>query len=638
MSRKPVLLLSFLLTIQMGYGQSALIDSLESVLAVTPDGRPRVDIYYQLYRQYLYQDPAQAEAYVQAGFELSKEIGYERGVVLAYDKWGGLAMVNSDYPTAIDYFHRADSLLQGMDWPREQAVIYGNFAAIYKDLGVYDSASVWNQRFLEVARAMDNQNFVAFGQTLQGDIYYTKGQNELAAMQYMEALRMYEATGEQSRLADAHRLLAAAQTAVGSYGDSERNLAKAIAIYEATEDRFYLTQSLRDLGYTLFQQGKYEEANTHYLRALDLSRAIEDAWGVAQARQNLGELAVRNEQYERAEQSYRWALANYQDIGNPFEIGLAHVDLAELYLQTGEIDAALAENRQAEEYLREVDAYSSIQLVYKNYHDIYTALEQPVAALAAFREYTTLKDSLLTVEKQVRIDELQLIYEVEKKDQEIALLGKDLKLEALRRQSLGGGLVALALVASAIIFALWQRRRKERQVQAERHRRQAAELEKNELARAQLERELAAQVLQLVRKNELLAQVQQEVAQLSQKGNGEIDSGFRKLERSIQHNLTSDEDWAQFLATFEQVHPVFLQQLRHRATRLSPAEQKLSCLLRMNLSSKEIATLLNISDEGVKKGRYRLRKKLNLDSDVNLQEYLLSLPGHQSDRLIEQSN
>jgi|GEM_PF-2858250 len=631
MSRKPTFLLSFLLLIQVSYGQPEVIDSLKASLNAAPEDRQKVDLYYQLYRQYLYQSPSRAGEYIQAGFTLSEKIGYQRGIVLAYDKWGGLAMVNSDYPTAIDYFHRADSLLQDMDWPREQAVIYGNFAAIYKDLGVYDSASVWNQRFLEVAREMGNQNFVAFGQSLQGDIYYTKGQNELAAMKYMEALRIYEATGEQSRLADAHRLLAAAQTAVGSFRDSERNLAKAITIYEAANDRFYLAQALRDLGYTFFRQGKYEDANKHYLRALELSRSIEDAWGIAQARQNLGELAVRNKQYERAEQSYRWALENYQGIGNPFEIGLAHVDLAELYLQTGDINAALAENRQAEEYLREVDAYSSIQLVYKNYHDIYTALEQPAAALAAYREYTAIKDSLLTVEKQVRIDELQLIYEVEKKDQEIALLGKDLKLEALRRQLLGGGLVALLLVAASIIFALWQRRRKEQQVQAERHRRQVAELEKKELARAQLERELATQVLQLVRKNELLAQVQQEVAELSKRDKGQPDVDLRKLERSIQHNLDSDEDWQQFLITFERVHPAFLQQLRRRATRLSPAEQKLACLLRMNLSSKEIATLLNISGEGVKKGRYRLRKKLDLKREISLQEFLINLPGGRSD-------
>ncbi|MEM6380497.1 MAG: LuxR C-terminal-related transcriptional regulator, partial [Bacteroidota bacterium] len=121
----------------------------------------------------------------------------------------------------------------------------------------------------------------------------------------------------------------------------------------------------------------------------------------------------------------------------------------------------------------------------------------------------------------------------------------------------------------------------------------------------------------------LLAQVQKEVKELAPNESANR-SDFNRLNRTIQSNLQSDDDWKQFLSTFEKVHPDFLKQLRQTAQALSPAEQRLACLFRMNLSSKEIATLLNISDEGVKKARYRLRKKLNLSSDVNLQEYLIN--------------
>jgi tetratricopeptide (TPR) repeat protein len=558
---------------------------------------------------------------------LSQKLGYERGIVLAYDKWGDLAAVNSDFYLAFKYYLLADSMLQNMDWPREQAVIYGNLAANYKDLGVFDSATIWNQRFLDIAHELENQDFIAFGLNLQGDIYYNKGQNELAAWNYMEALRIYESTGNQSRLADAHRLLAAAQTAAGSYADAERNLDRAISIYTSIDDLVYLSQSYRDRGNTFFLQGRYPEAEENNRRAAEISEKIEDSWGIGQAHQNLGDIAVVRESYEQAEQYYLDAMERFQNIGSPFEIGLLYTDLAELYLKWGDPARALSENRKAEENLEGLDAYSSLQYLYKNYYEIYAGQEKPQAALEAYQNYVTIKDSLLTVDKQVRIDELQLIYEVEKKDRAIELLSKDLKLDTLRLQLFGVGLVSLALIAGLIIFNLVQRRRKERRIQEERHKRQAAELEKKELARAQLERELAAQVLQLVRKNEMLARVQKEVVQLSKKVEGEPQSDFRRLERSIQTNLQSDEDWKQFLSTFEQVHPAFLQKLRRRATKLSPAEQKLACLLRMNLSSKEIATLLNISDEGVKKGRYRLRKKLDLDSDIGLQEFLLNLPG-----------
>jgi DNA-binding CsgD family transcriptional regulator len=249
---------------------------------------------------------------------------------------------------------------------------------------------------------------------------------------------------------------------------------------------------------------------------------------------------------------------------------------------------------------------------------------QPALALLEYEKYKMISDSLFTVDKATRMEELQLLYDVEKKDQQIVLLNKDITLRKLRGQLLTLGIVAVILLGGLIILMQISRRRKEKKLAAERYRRQQVELEKQQLEKQQLERELAAQVLQLCRKNELLANVQQEVEDISRPG-GAATQSLNRLNRTIERSLNSDEDWAQFLSTFEKVHPHFLNHLQNQVGKLSPAEQRLACLLRMNLSSKEIATLLNISAQGVKKARYRLRKKLNLDSDLNLQTYLLNL-------------
>jgi len=70
------------------------------------------------------------------------------------------------------------------------------------------------------------------------------------------------------------------------------------------------------------------------------------------------------------------------------------------------------------------------------------------------------------------------------------------------------------------------------------------------------------------------------------------------------------------------VHPDFLKRIQEKNETLSPGEQRLACLLKMNLFTKQMATILCISNEGVKKARYRLRKKLGLNSEVNLSEFL----------------
>jgi DNA-binding CsgD family transcriptional regulator len=220
--------------------------------------------------------------------------------------------------------------------------------------------------------------------------------------------------------------------------------------------------------------------------------------------------------------------------------------------------------------------------------------------------------------------------DLEKKDQEIAFLNQGLLLEKLEQRQLTIGLLALGTIATMIIYLLWWRRRKERLLAQERDRRQKAELAASRIEQEKLERELAAQVLQLCRKNEVLSNVHQEMERLRAEKDSGNRADLRRIQRTIQSDIQSDEDWKQFLSSFEQVHPRYLDALNRAYGPLSPTETRLACLLRMNLSSKEIATLLNISDAGVKKARYRLRKKLQLSGDTPLQSFLADISKHET--------
>jgi len=611
----------------LGYSQNAAstqADSLLSLLNVLEPSREKCEVYYRLYGVYLYQDTEQAEAYLDEGFAVAKKIQDRRSLILAYDKYGGLAMVRSDYPEAIRQFTLADSLLQYEDWPREQTLIYGNFAAIYKDLTQFDKALEWNQRFIESATAINNQGFLAFGYSLTGDVFHTKGQNELAALNYLKALRIYEEINDPVRLADAFRLLGATQTAFLSFEDAQRNLEKAIKIYEDLNDQFYLAQSYRDLGYNHFLQDQFKAAEAYYQKALFIAETTDDSFGVAEAKTNLGEIAIQQKDYSRARTVFDETLRDYEDIGSPLQIGETYRSIGDANFYETNYAVALKNYRQALETLDPLEVPIAMQAVYQGFYRSYKALGEPELALQAYEKFTTISDSLFTVDKATRMEELQLLYDVDKKDQQIVLLNKDITLRRLRGQLLTLGILAVLFLGVLIVIMQLSRRKKEKKIAAERYRRQQLELEKQQLEKEQLERELAAQVLQLCRKNEILVNVQQEVEDLSRPGGAQAQ-GLNRLNRTITRSLNSDEDWIQFLSTFEKVHPEFLNHLQASAGKLSPAEQRLACLLRMNLSSKEIATLLNISSQGVKKARYRLRKKLNLDSDINLQSYLLSL-------------
>lgn len=135
---------------------------------------------------------------------------------------------------------------------------------------------------------------------------------------------------------------------------------------------------------------------------------------------------------------------------------------------------------------------------------------------------------------------------------------------------------------------------------------------------------LAASTMNLVVKNEFMETIKEELEEVKRKGKSmETKQALEKIVREIETTLRLQEDWEQFEYHFDQVHGDFLNRLREHFHDLTPNEQKLCALLRLNLSTKEISNLMSISLRGVEIARYRLRKKLGLDQGQNLSKFIL---------------
>lgn len=132
-------------------------------------------------------------------------------------------------------------------------------------------------------------------------------------------------------------------------------------------------------------------------------------------------------------------------------------------------------------------------------------------------------------------------------------------------------------------------------------------------------RELSNAALGLIRKNEILLKIKDEL--LASKGE---TRALDRLSRLIDSHVESDHDWEIFEASFNQVHDDFFKRLMSDFPDLTPGDLRLAAYLKMNLASKEIAPLLNISVRGVENKRYRLRKKIGLPEDANLTEFMMN--------------
>lgn len=138
--------------------------------------------------------------------------------------------------------------------------------------------------------------------------------------------------------------------------------------------------------------------------------------------------------------------------------------------------------------------------------------------------------------------------------------------------------------------------------------------------------ELASSAMHLVKKGELIAKIKSELNQLAKRvDNTMAQTELKKMIKTLSEDEQIDQEWDHFAKHFDKVHSDFVVVLKNKHPEISPGELKLCAYLRMNLSSKEIAQLLNISVRGVEISRYRLRKKLNLNAGENLFDYLIQL-------------
>lgn len=206
-------------------------------------------------------------------------------------------------------------------------------------------------------------------------------------------------------------------------------------------------------------------------------------------------------------------------------------------------------------------------------------------------------------------------------------------------------LIFYALLALASFFIIREQQRKEHQKRQFQIKRKLLEQQKAAIAREvevneqklikiknqQLEKELATKNRELanaatniVYKNEMLNNLHEQLKALKDgEGNQLGEEELRKIGKLIEDAHNDDRDWDVFEKSFNESHGNFFKKLKADYPTLVPNDLKLCAYLRLNMSSKEIASLLNITTRGVEIRRYRLRKKLNLPTDKNLSEFLL---------------
>lgn len=565
------LIVSFFLFVQIGLAQNqAVIDSIEKVLLQTTDVELRVELLLRLSDEYLTSAPDKAKAYAENALLLAEKNGLLKEKVSSLIDLARISQTKTDLKNSINYAIQAKELASIKGFKKEYAEATLLIANSFTQLNDFTKSSNLCFEALELYEKIGDAKGTCDALNGIGIIYFEQKQYDKALEYFKRSLTIAE------KLNDLRGISRGLNNTSNVYGLDKNNVHKSIkALEEAIEINLRTGQKL---------------------------------WlGINYS--NLASYYAQIDKYDSAFQYVFKSIETYKELNNLLDLARSYHQLSEYYLvmeNTKEFlfYAMLADSIGEAKGLKGVQFTTANTL--QNYYSQAGDFEK--AYFYKTRQYN-LKDSIDTETSLTRLAQLELLYDLEKKEQEM-------KIQTQRKDFI----IALSIVSlvALVIFSillLFRYRIKVRYSNLEQQKL------KNELEYKN--KEMTANVMALMKKNEMLTDITTRLIDIEAKADREeTKSSIRKVAIDIE-NSTQEKIWEEFELRFKQVHSAFYNKLNLRFPDLSPNEQRLCAFLKLNLTTKEISSITGQNARAIEMARFRLRKKLGISTqEINLVTFI----------------
>ena len=297
-----------------------------------------------------------------------------------------------------------------------------------------EKALALSQEAEDLSRRISDKPGLAMAFTSSGITYAQQGAWVRALNYFLKSVQLKEELQDQQGMA---ALLSNIGIIHGKLNDEERALRYhllAAKSFQENSDRKGLAYSYNNIGVIYLDQNKYDAALQQFLKSLELKKELNDTQGLASTYVNIGITLTRQGALVRARESYEQAIVLYQKLDDKHGTAEVYHRLGLLALERADYKNALDYGRLALRISEETGSRVVQRNAYKLCADAYTALGRPADALASYRDYTGLKDSLFNEESSKLINEMTANYERERRERserENELLRKDSELQTL---------------------------------------------------------------------------------------------------------------------------------------------------------------------------------------------------------------
>ena len=601
---------------------------------------------------YLESDPDSAVYFGENAFNIADEkdypaLKYQASKIIA-DAW----FYKDSLSKAIDYYKIAAQIIKETEGEEseEYASRLSDIGFCFYRLDAFDIAVNYYTEALNIFKASDNITEISNQLNNLGTIYFTTGQFSKAIDYFEQTLNYDRKLGDSTSLSTSYNNIGKVYEAWGYFDIAIEHYERSLEYLANSSDESKYAIRLSNIGTAYFDKKEYNKALSYLLKALAIDQRLNNHLKIAVRYNEIAAVYNATGDISKAINYNRQALDIFKSLDKKESQAIVLKDLGNNYLQ-------LENYTMAEEYFEacipiallvgsktnEMAAYHSLAQLYEkqfNYKKSYYFQQK----------YDTLKNAIFNAQKHRQLANYRIKYETEKKERENQLLKKDILIKQREQRILYIIVVSMIMLAILLFFLLRLKSKtlkQSRQLHQQEAKMAKMELEKKEIEKLHLQdkvfaehqvnrlqrekyeaeiqlknRELVSSTLQLVNKNEVLKEIKNKI-----RLNSSVipENACQDLLRLINHNTDFDQNWKRFRTEFEKINPGFFDRIRHHYPDFSEQFIRLSAFLRIELSTKEIAQLMNVSVAAVNKNRQRLRKKLNLEAEADLSTFMKSI-------------
>ncbi|GAA4974605.1 tetratricopeptide repeat protein [Algibacter aquimarinus] len=498
-----------------------------------------------------------------------------------------------------------------------------------------------------------------------GDYYKSIDNYKEAEKHYLQAVAFYDSVNSKKSLHKSLNSLAEVQRHLGDFESALASVLRSLKEKEADEvSPLIIAKDYVSIGNIHGMLKNYSLSNDYFKKAEKIYIEKNKRYSTANVKMNIG-LNYKNLKIPDSAFKYYYASKNLYEGGSKvFKKSVLYNNIGVLHEDSGQNDSTLFYYNKGLSIAKKYKKANDVILISNNIGNTLLDINQPEKALAYYetglelskstgnnarimssyrglskahdmlnnkgkslnyyKNYVKIKDSLYKIESLETINALEVKYQTEKKESEIAIQQEEIKNlnikaenDKLTKTLYGIGMFSLLTISGLVFISFRQRIKKNR---IEREKQEA--IYKQEIAFKK--KELASQTLHLVQKNTFIQELKENLVKIKQSPEL-FKVEFRRLVMLLKKENAEDKDWEVFKSYFSEVHNNFDNKLKDIYADISEKEIRLASFLRMNLSTKEIASMLNVLPDSVLKSKYRLKKKLNLTKETDLMQFLNTL-------------